>query len=310
MLHNRNPNTFANGPLDRSGHRRKDAAWLEAAAQDATSLVCAFLGDKPFVQETAKGFAAQWLAPQALALADRGAPTVFLGVEAGGAAVFAIDLPRGFELGGSVLEGLGDFTDLRMAAATLSDDDAATLGCAKALLDWHRRHRFCANCGAGSTALESGWKRVCSACGTEHFPRVDPVAIMLPVQGDRCLLGRQKRFPPGMYSALAGFVEPGETVEEAAAREVLEEVGLVATGARYVGAQPWPFPSQLMMGLIVEVEAGDTLLEDEISAVIWLTKQEAKAALTGGVDTPSGRVFAPPKLAIAHHLMQAWIAED
>jgi NAD+ diphosphatase len=304
-----NPNTFANYPLDRSGHRRKDAAWLEAALNRDDAAIHLFHRDRPLLSQAGRRMAPSPMGPGAVQMASPDAPIVFLGVDEVGAPHFAAMLHPDLDPTEPPLESLGVFTDLRSAAMQLSGPDAAVLGCAKAILDWHERHRFCAKCGAGSQPQEGGWKRVCASCAAEHFPRVDPVAIMLPVRDGRCMLGRQARFPAGMYSALAGFIEPGESIEEGCAREVLEEVGLIATAVRYVGAQPWPFPSQLMIGLIAEVEPGDVVLEDEIDAVVWLTKEEARAALSGGVDTDRGRIFAPPPFAIAHHIVQAWLAE-
>jgi NAD+ diphosphatase len=310
MLTPRNPNTFASYPLDRAGHRRKDEAWLAAALAGERAMVCAFRGDQPLLAEAAHGMEAVWLSTAALAFADPIAPVVFLGLAADGAPHFGFALPDGFDLAESPLGGLGEFADLRGAALALSEDACAILGCAKSLLDWHARNRFCARCGAGSVAAEAGWKRICAACGAEHFPRVDPVVIMLPVRHDRALMGRQARFPKGMYSALAGFVEPGESLEEAVAREVKEEVGLTVSSARYLHAQPWPFPSQLMIGMIATViEDEAEVLEDEIDAVVWVSREEARAALSGGADTAAGRVFAPPRLAIAHHLLKAWAEE-
>jgi NAD+ diphosphatase len=310
MLMPRNPNTFANYPLDRAGHRRKDEAFIAAALQDGRTQLCGFRRDQPLVMDAAQGQEIVWLSPAAAGFVDPAAPLVFLGEDNEGAAHFAFAFPERFALEDSPLAGLGDFADLRGAAMGLSDDACAILGCAKSLLDWHNRHGFCAKCGATSRAAEAGWKRVCEACATEHFPRVDPVAIMLPVRDGLALVGRQARFPRGMFSALAGFIEPGESFEEGAAREVLEEVGLRVTAARYISAQPWPYPSQLMIGLICEVEAGDVILEDEITEVAWLSKAEARAALEGGADLSDGRrVFAPPRLAIAHHLLKAWATE-
>ncbi|NDC59639.1 MAG: NAD(+) diphosphatase, partial [Alphaproteobacteria bacterium] len=185
------------------------------------------------------------------------------------------------------------------------------LGCAKALFEWHARHRFCSNCGEKTDIVEAGWKRKCAACDGEHFPRVDPVVIMVPVHGDRCCLGRQKRFPPGMYSALAGFVEPGESLEEACAREIFEEVGLRATTVRYHSSQPWPFPSSMMIGLIADVtDDAVTLDKDEIDEAVWLTKEEARQALAGGLKGDAGMIWAPPPFAIAHQILKAWASGD
>ena len=152
-------------------------------------------------------------------------------------------------------------------------------------------------------AADAGWKRICPACGAEHFPRTDPVAIMLPAQGERCLLGRQAVWPKGMWSALAGFIEPGETIEEGCARELNEEAGLEAVSVRYHSTQPWPYPSSLMIGLIAEVASGDAAPNDsELEAVRWFTREEARALLAGKLEG----AFAPPRLAIAHQLIKAW----
>ena len=177
---------------------------------------------------------------------------------------------------------------------------------AKAVFEWRRRHRFCSACGQESQVAEAGWKRTCPACGVEHFPRTDPVVIMLPVNGARCLLGRQAVFPRGMYSALAGFMEPGESIEEACARELSEEAGLHATSVHYHSSQPWPFPASLMIGLIAQVADGEARPDQtELEAVRWFGRDEASALLQGEVtDT-----FAPPSFAIAHQLIKAWAAQ-
>lgn len=300
-----NPNAFANFPLDKAGHRRRDAAWLaEALAGDAAQLVL-FQRMQPFCDEAG----VVWLGGHAHALCSREAPTVFLGVDREGRPYFAAEF--GGDLEDSPLAGLGAFDDMRAAAARLPAGDTAILGCAKSLFEWHARHRFCANCGAPSAIADGGWKRLCASCEAEHFPRVDPVAIMAPVLGDRICLGRQKRFPRGMYSALAGFIEPGESIEEGCAREVLEEVGLTTVRVRYHSTQPWPFPSSLMIGLIADVSDDVlTLDKDEIDEAVWLTREEARAALSGGATLAGGqRVFAPPPLAIAHQIIKAWVEE-
>jgi NAD+ diphosphatase len=169
---------------------------------------------------------------------------------------------------------------------------------------WHGRHRFCANCGAPSRAVDGGWKRVCGGCQAEHFPRTDPVVIMLAVHQDRCLVARNPNWPERMFSALAGFVEPGETIEEACARELHEEAGLTATGVRYLCSQPWPYPSSLMVGLIAEV-ASDVVTPDvtEVQEHHWLTRAEVRAVLAG--DHADIRPVS--KLAIARTLLDAWV---
>jgi NAD+ diphosphatase len=302
----RNPNAFADYPLDKAGFRRRDGAWLsEALAHEASQLVIFHKG-QPFAGESG----AVWLAGAARdALCGPESNTLFLGVDEDGRPYFAAEVSR--DPSSLPLGDLGAFEDMRAFAARAPDREAAILGCAKALYEWHARHGFCANCGAPSFIVDGGWKRHCPACKAEHFPKVDPVVIMLPVLGDRCCLGRQARFPRGMYSALAGFVEPGESLEEACAREVKEEVGLETVNVRYHSTQPWPFPYSLMIGLIADV-ADDvlTLDDDEIDEAVWITREEARAAISGGAALADGRrIFAPPPLAIAHQLVKAWVNE-
>ena len=199
---------------------------------------------------------------------------------------------------------------MRAAAAALPEADVAIAGTAKSLFDWRRRHGFCAACGKATDQASGGWRRVCAACGVEHFPRVDPVVIMLPVykggSEPRCLLGRQAAWPEGRMSALAGFMEPGESIEEACAREVMEEAGLTVSGVVYHSSQPWPFPAQLMIGLIAEVTTEDAAPDQtELEAVAWLTRAEARAVLAG----THGTIHAPPPFAIARRLLEAWAEE-
>ena len=193
----------------------------------------------------------------------------------------------------------------------LTAGEAGTYAAARSVLDWHARHRFCANCGGVSTPHHAGWGRRCPTCGTEHYPRTDPVAIMLAeyeAGGEkRVLVGRQPGFAPGRYSALAGFIEVGESIEEAVARELREEAGVVATSVRYVASQPWPFPSQLMVACIATV-ADDIVTLDmaELEDAKWVNRAEVAAALAGNSDAVFG---APPRYAIANTLFQAWLAD-
>jgi NAD+ diphosphatase len=204
-------------------------------------------------------------------------------------------------------EGLpGRATDARAAGMRLADGRAAIIAEARSLIDWHRRHRFCANCGAPTELAKGGWSRHCDACGSDHFPRVDPVVIMLAVKGDHALVGRQGGFPPGFYSALAGFVEPGESLEEAVIRELHEEAGLRCGAVRYVASQPWPFPSSLMIGAIAEANGFELNIDgDEIEEARWVSRDECRSVLAG-----SGPWSAPPPLAIAHHLLSTWARDS
>ncbi|KAK0330996.1 hypothetical protein LTR94_030652, partial [Friedmanniomyces endolithicus] len=191
---------------------------------------------------------------------------------------------------------------LMAALAVMPAADVALYGIARSLVDWHSRHGFCARCGHASIVARGGWARSCPGCGALHFPRTDPVVIMAVEHDGRVLLGRQPSWPAGRYSALAGFVEVGESIEEAVAREVLEEAGVAVAGVRYVASQPWPFPSQLMIACIATA-ADDALRIDatELEDAFWATRDEVRAALAG--DTT--RFIAPPGHAIARSLLMA-----
>ena len=189
--------------------------------------------------------------------------------------------------------------------ATLSADDLAIYGGARSITDWHARHRFCAACGGPTTIAKGGWQRNCTACQTQHFPRTDPVTIMLVEQDGKLLLGRGLGWPERAYSALAGFVEPGESIEEAVAREVLEETGVVVRDVAYIASQPWPFPSQLMMGAYCVADAPDITLDTtELADARWFTRDQIRAAMQGDADAPMN---TPPRQAIAHHLLRWWL---
>ena len=201
----------------------------------------------------------------------------------------------------------GQFLNMRMAASQMSMPDLAVAGRARALHDWHHNHQFCAKCGKKTDARDGGLKRHCTFCETEHFPRVNPVVIMLVIHGDSCLLGRGSSWPDGAYSTLAGFVSPGETMEEACMREVWEETGVMTKNHRYIMSQPWPFPAQLMMGMICHAE--DRALKintDEIEDAQWYTKDQVRA-----VFNKTGDAFSRlPRFTIAHQLLKWWIEQE
>jgi NAD+ diphosphatase len=198
-------------------------------------------------------------------------------------------------------------TDLRSLAtgALVAPEHLPPLAEAKSLLGWHRRHRFCSNCGAPTRVVQAGWRRDCAACGTEHFPRTDPVVIMLAVTGERCLLGRQGRFPPGMWSCLAGFVEPGEAIEQAVRRETLEEAGITCGRVVYFASQPWPFPMSLMIGCHAQALSQEILVDrTELEDARWFARSDVAAMLRR--EHPEG-IATPPPIAIAHHIIRAWV---
>lgn len=188
--------------------------------------------------------------------------------------------------------------------AQLPPGEAAIYGTARGLIEWHRRHRFCGACGERTSLGKGGWQRNCEGCGAEQFPRIDPVVIMLAEHDGKALVGRQPRFPPGSYSALAGFVEPGESLEEAVARELKEEAGVEALSVRYLASQPWPFPGSLMIGCIAPVAGPEIRLDPrELEDARWVAPDEVRAALSRAPDAPFN---APPPFAIAHTLLAAW----
>ena len=296
-------NTFTGNPLDRACDRRADAAWLaERLADPASSAVALWRGD-PLVSDHEEGVRLARL-PMALAgeVAKRpGEDLLLLGLHQG-AAVFALDLDTPDDPSAGSLQGRGRFQDLRSLAPVLPGADAAVAATAKAVFDWHGRHRFCSACGHPSDPAEAGWKRICPSCRTEHFPRTDPVVIMLAVHEGRCLLGRQAAWPADRFSALAGFMEPGESIEEACARELREEAGLETLSVVYHSSQPWPWPSSLMIGLIAEVSSAQAKPDQtELEAVRWLTREEAREVLAGRHE-----IRTPAPLAIAHQLLRSW----
>lgn len=288
--------------LDRRAAWRDDAARLDAlfAAPEARALLIA--GETPILARAGGGLTA-WHRPTGLAALEPRA-RVFLGTE-GEAPRFALGVAA--EVAPQLKESAAhQVNDLRSIAlqGLVPPEEIGALAAGKALVDWHMRHGFCARCGAPSAPASGGWRRDCPACGAQHFPRTDPVVIMLPVRGERCLMARQARFMPGMYSALAGFVEPGETIEDAVRREVLEETGVRTGRVRYLASQPWPFPSSLMIGCLAEALDDDIVLDsEELEAGRWFHRDEVLVMMRR--EHPDG-IFTSPRLAIASTLVWAW----
>src|ERR1700730_12757200 len=299
---------FAGNPLNRASEKRTDAAWIESKFHDPSSLVFPMWRLEPFLlgsQKAASPARLGLLRPgTADSLADPEAPCIFLGLD-GEMALFALDISAASNPGDQgPLAGLGYFCDARTAEQIVSIKDAAIIAQAKALIDWHQRHGFCPRCGAPTKIMDAGYRRLCGKCSAEHFPRVDPVVIMLATDGDACLIGRGKQFPAGMFSALAGFMEPGETIEEAVRRELMEEASVKVSEVTYYATQPWPFPSSLMIGCFAKAENRDVKAdESELAEVRWVERSVARQLIEGRqVDGMLG----PPPIAIAHHLIKTW----
>jgi NAD+ diphosphatase len=302
------PNFYSGAGLDRADHLRSDESWITARLADPATRFVVVWRSRSLV---APGDAprAVWLdVARAGGLVERADTLAFLGLNRT-RAYFALDV-SGLEAPERepALRGLGAFQDLRAVGPLLDRSHGAVLAYARGLMHWHRRHRFCGVCGQPTEAQRTGHQRVCSdpRCGSQHFPRTDPAVIMLVHDGARCVLGRQKIWPPGMHSTLAGFVEPGETLEEAVAREVAEEVGLRFYPGRvvYQSSQPWPFPSSLMLGFHVRIEPAELRINRaEIESAGWFGREEL-------LNSPEDERFRLPRAdSIARRLIEDWLAE-
>ena len=285
---------FAGGGLDRRAEMRGPDATAEALA-DPSARVYVFAADKPLTNGNEPRFGID----SAIAAGARREDMLLLGWK-DGAPRLACRLPGN-------AEPATEPADLR-SLAVAGEIDGGILGelaLARSLTGWHARHGFCANCGAKTRSAAGGFRRDCDACNTSHFPRTDPVVIMLAIDGDRALLGRSARFAPGMYSCLAGFMEPGETIEEAVRRETLEESGIRLGRVRYHASQPWPFVSSLMIGCLGEAITTEIVPDDnELEDCRWFDRDEVKTMIAR--THPDG-LGVPVKMAIAYHLITAWI---
>ncbi len=305
-------NVFAGSPLDRAGHVRRDAEWVKARFEDPGARFLPLWHLKTLTIEDGNAGLA-WL-PRGEITDDlqNGAQTVLLGLDQAHGPRFAVDISaRSPEDADPPFAAVGAFHEARALAMRVSRAEAAILAQARSMIDWHSRHRFCAKCGQPTKAAEGGYVRRCSdsACDAQHFPRTDPVVIMLVIADELCLVGRQKFFPKGMYSALAGFLEPGETIEEAVRREVMEEAGIEVGAVYYHSSQPWPYPSSLMIGCLAEATTAELHIDkQELEEARWFSRQQVRRALEPAADDPELRV--PPAMAIAHHLIRAWARDD
>ena len=279
---------FAGNPLDRASERRRDTAWIASLIDDPAARILPLRELRPLTRgATAPALDWQKLAPWRDQI-DHGATLVFLGRD-DERPYFAIDA--------------------RTLAPLLPAGEAAILAEARSLIDWHARHRFCAQCGSPTRVTAAGWVRRCPECKASHYPRSDPVTIMLAVRGERALLGRNRRRPGSRFSCLAGFMEPGETLEECVRREVHEESGVRVGRVKYLACQPWPFPSSLMMGFLCEALTEEITVDPvELAEARWFEREEIRSMVeraATGPDDPT-QVSVPGPVAIAHQICRRW----
>ena len=313
------PNSFTGADLDRAADgRRRDGDWIASQRNDPGARMISLRDEGLRVQN------ARLMTQPLEDGPDPGvAERVLLGIDSQGPLWAVDEQPRTDFVGRPSLIGAGGrrgepapnapgWLGLRDAVGTLSQAEGGLAGYAAAMLNWHRAHRFCPNCGAGTHSLEGGLVRGCPRCKAQHHPRTDPVVIMLVTDGERAILGRQASWPLGRYSALAGFVSPGESLEEAVAREVFEEAGIDVGPPTYLSSQPWPFPASLMLGFLVEWTGGEPGGNDpELQDVRWFDRDEVASAAERNAewdhDAVTGTVQLPPRSAIARRLIEAWL---
>lgn len=279
--------------LDRLGHMRSRTEWIETVLLDPRTRFLPTRGPLSLVRTGERPRPALLAAAEIRAIGAAIEAPVLLGVH-GEHHFFALPVDEQTAAPEST-----EFNDVRVVAALMEPWEAALLAYARAMVIWHRNHRFCARCGAGTLMTSAGHARVCveQDCGRQHFPKVDPAIIVLVSRGERCLLGRQATWPERRYSTIAGFVEPGESLEDAVRREVLEETGVQVGATHYHSSQPWPFPSSLMLGFLAEAESEHIELRDgELSEALWVSRD----------DIRSGEVLLPPQVSIAYSLVRQW----
>jgi NAD+ diphosphatase len=298
---------YTSSLIERAAELRIDAAALAQLEKDRRARAYVIGGELVVLKRAADVCDPLFTLEEARAL-GRPAEIVFLGlIERAPRFAVALD-PATAE----ALKARDQFvvTDLRSIAVRglVAADHLPPLAEGKALLNWHARHHFCSNCSAATNVVEAGWRRDCPSCHAQHFPRTDPVAIMLPVEGERCVLGRSHRFQPGMWSCLAGFVEPGEAIEDAVRRETREEAGIICGRVSYFASQPWPFPTSLMIGCHAEALSRDIVIDRvELDDARWFDREEVATMLLR--SHPDG-LTTPPTVAIAYHIIRAWVEEE
>lgn len=318
-MHNQTSVTFAGGNLNRAAHLRAEAHQSDLKSHPDAKAVPIWRG-KPLVDLQDNPTLA-WVPMDAAILDEAKSAPIFLGLH-NESPRFAYDIspwaPENFDIESAKtflddththhpsLPDTHKFIDLRMMMVELPHLDAGDAATAKGIFEWHKSHQYCANCGEPSVVSEAGWQRTCPSCNTHHFPRTDPVVIMLVTHGNDTLLGRSPQWPEAMYSCLAGFMEPGEDIEEAVRREVFEECGVSVGRVSYHSSQPWPFPSSLMIGCVAEaIDTELTLDPKEIEDARWISRETVANAFMGNDPT----LLPARKGSLAHHLLHSWLTD-
>ena len=299
-------NCFAANPVDRSSGRRRDKSWLaEQMASPRARFLPVWDSRQLFTHEPLPR-AVLLSHPEAAELLKAAETIMFLGQDEAGS-YFALDLPQDGSFVADSLASRGQFQDLKRFGALLQPRQAALLAYARGLTHWHRRHRFCGDCGSPTASIDGGHRRVCTSleCGEQHFPRTDPAIITLVRAGDRCLLGRQAIWPQGFFSAIAGFVEPGESLEDAVVREIHEETGVKVTEIQYQSSQPWPFPCSIMLGFTaIAQDETIRLVDHELAEAHWFSRKDYTERLEAGL------LRLPSSFSIAFRLIEDWYNAD
>ena len=313
--------TFGGSTLDRAAELRSQPQRVAELLGRAETRMIPLWRGRPLTAGEGRDQLALLPPGHALLRAISAPPPVFLGMETG-AARFAVDLSSWepdvadpgaavpfvdqSEVGHPSLPDDHRFADLRAVMARLSPRDAELAATAKAVQGWHDNHRFCAKCGSRSEASHAGWQRTCPSCGAQHFPRTDPVVIMLITRGNDLLIGRNAAWPPGMFSLLAGFIEPGETIEAAVRREVMEEAGVAVGPVSYLASQPWPFPASLMLGCRGEATTGLITVDPaELEEALWISREAMLSVMAGG----HSHIKPSRRGSIAQFLISNWLAD-